>query len=207
MAKSSPVLEDQSARSKADRWLYSIESGLTLVGGLFILAVMLLSVANILGRKLFNIPVPGFIDWMVQAVPIIAFLGISYCQRLGSHIRMDLLVSKLKRRALWFFELISVIVMGALVLVLIYGSWNHAERAIMLGDSTIDINLPTWPAKLLVPVMLVMLFARLILQAWAYWHALAKGEEAPVAVPLIEDASTLAQREAESVSGLEGNNK
>lgn len=207
MAKSSPVHADHSARSKADRWLHSIESSLTLVCGLFILAVMLLSVANILGRKLFNIPVPGFIDWMVQAVPIIAFLGIGYCQRLGSHIRMDLLVSKLKRRALWVFELLSVVVMGGLVLVLVYGSWNHAERAIMLGDSTIDINLPTWPAKLLVPVMLVMLLARLILQAWAYWHAMVHDEETPVAVPLIEDASTLAKREADSVSGLEDPSK
>ncbi len=207
MANSSPVHEDSSARSKADRWLFSIESTLTLLGGLFILAVMLLSVANILGRKFFNIPVPGFIDWMVQAVPIIAFLGIGYCQRLGSHIRMDLMVSKLKRRALWVFELLSVVVMSGLVLMLVYGSWNHAERAIMLGDSTIDINLPTWPAKLLVPVMLVMLLARLVLQAWAYWHALVQNEDTPVAVPLIEDASTLARREAASVSGLEDTSK
>ena len=206
MAENSSVLEDRSARSRADGFLFRIESYLNLAGGLFILAVMLLSVANILGRKFFNLPVPGFVDWMVQAVPVIAFLGIGYCQRLGSHIRMDMMVSKLKRRALWLFELLSVILMGGITGMLIYGSWNHAERAINLGDSTIDINLPTWPVKLLVPVMFTFLLARLVLQSWAYWHALAANDQNPVAVPLIEDAATQANREAQTVSGLEEQN-
>lgn len=196
------VIEDQSAVSKADRKLFRIESWLNLAGGLLILAVMLLSVANILGRKLFNAPVPGFIDWLVQAVPLIAFLGIGYCQRFGGHIRMDLVVGKLRRRALWLFELLSVVLIAMLTLMLIYGSWNHAERAISIGDSTIDINLPTWPVKLAVPIMLAFLLARLGLQIWGYWIALKSDAIRPVAVPLIEDAATQAAHEAETVSGL-----
>lgn len=203
MSGSSSVNEDDSAVSRADRGLFRLESAFNLAGGIIILGVMLLSVANILGRKFFNIPVPGFIDWMVQAVPVIAFLGIAYCQRLGTHIRMDLVVSSLRGRAMWLFELLSVIFMAALVMVLIYGSWNHAQRAFNLGDSTIDIDLPTWPVKMLVPLMLVMLLARLILQIWAYGSALRSGTSSPVAVPLIEDAATQASREAETVSGLE----
>ena len=203
MSGSSSVNEDDSAVSRADRRLFRVESAFNLAGGIIILAVMLLSVANILGRKFFNFPVPGFIDWMVQGVPVIAFLGIAYCQRLGTHIRMDLFVSSLRGRALWLFEMLSVILMALLVLVLIYGSWNHAQRAFNLGDSTIDIDLPTWPVKMLVPLMLVMLLARLVLQIWAYGTAFRSGSESPVAVPLIEDAATQASREAETVSGLE----
>lgn len=197
---SSPVLEDDSALSRSDRALFRIESWLNLAAGLMILFVMLLAVANILGRKLLNLPVPGFIDWMVQAVPVIAFLGIGYCQRLGGHIRMDIVVGSLRGRALWLFELISVVVMGALMVVLTFGSWRHAERAISIGDSTIDINLPTWPVKLLVPIMFAFLIVRLGLQTWGYWRALWSGELRPVAVPLIEDAATIAANEAASVS-------
>lgn len=196
------VLEDDSAVSRADRKLFWIESRLNLAGGLLILAVMLLSVANILGRKLFNLPVPGFIDWLVQAVPLVAFLGIGYCQRLGGHIRMDLVVGKLRRRALWLFELLSVILIALLTLILIYGSWNHAERAISIGDSTIDINLPTWPVKLAVPIMLAFLLARLVLQIWGYWRAFSDDATNPAAVPMIADAAAQAAHEAETVSGL-----
>ncbi len=200
---SSNVRTDDSALSRADQFLFKIESAMTLVAGLSILAIMLLAVANILGRKFFNLPVPGFIDWIVQAVPIIAFLGIAYCQRLGNHIRMDMLVGALKGRILWAFELFSIVLMGALTVILTMGSWSHADRAIRLGDSTIDINLPTWPVKLLVPIMFTLLLARLLLQAWGYWKALWSGEKTPVAVPLIEDTATLAAHEAETVSGIE----
>ena len=196
------VREDRSAISWADRKLFRLEGWLNLAGGLLILAVMLLSVANILGRKFFNMPVPGFIDWLVQAVPLIAFLGIGYCQRLGGHIRMDLVVGKLRRRVLWMFELLSVMLIAALTILLIYGSWNHAERAISIGDSTIDINLPTWPVKLVVPIMLVLLLARLGLQIWGFWRAFANNDDLPVAVPMIEDAAAQAASEAETVSGL-----
>ena len=201
----SNVRSDDSALSRADRFLFRIESAMALAAGLFILAIMLLAVANILGRKLFNLPVPGFIDWIVQAVPIVAFLGIAYCQRLGSHIRMDIVVRALHGRFLWAFELFSVILMGVLTFILAIGSWSHAERALKLGDSTIDINLPTWPVKLLVPIMFSLLLLRLLLQVWGYWRAVWSGEKTPVAVPLIEDAAAVAAHEAETVSGAEDN--
>ncbi len=203
------VLADTSAASRADRLVWRLERALTLTAGLFILGVMLLSVANILGRKLFNAPVPGFVDWMVQAIPVIAFLGLAGCQRVGGHIRMDILVGQLKGRALWAFELVSCLLMFGLALVLAWGAWLHFERSFAWSaplwsrDSTIDINLPTWPVKLLVPVMLVLLALRLALQIWGYARALRTGEARPVAVPLIESASEQAQAEAETVSDAE----
>ncbi len=201
------VRSDASAVSRADRALYAVERALTLMAGLAILAVMLVSVANILGRKLFDLPVPGFVDWMVQAVPVIAFLGIAACQRVGGHIRMDILVGQLRGRALWLFEFVSVLLMLALTLVIAWGAFLHFERSFDWGspswsrDSTIDLGLPTWPVKLLVPVMLWLLALRLALQLWAYGRALRRGEERPVAVPLIESAAEQAAAEAETVSG------
>lgn len=200
---SGPVREDGSAVSRADRALFRVESALTLVSGLFIMAVMLLSVANILGRKLFNLPVDGYIDWMIQAVPVMAFLGLSYVQRLGGHIRMDIVVRALKGRALWVAEFVGVLVMFLISLALIYGTWNHASRAFRLGDSTTDINLPIWPVKAMVTLMLILFAVRCALQLWAYARAIRSGEEAPAAVPLIEDAAAQARHEAETVSGLD----
>ncbi|MCR9255885.1 MAG: TRAP transporter small permease [Alphaproteobacteria bacterium] len=201
---SGSVREDGSLASRVDRGLFKFESALTLIGGITIMCVMLLSVINILGRKLFNLPIPGYIDWMVQLVPVMAFLGIAYCQRIGGHIRMDFLVGKLKGRPLWTFELVSVLLMLVITIPLIYGSWDHGMRAFNFGDSTVDINLPTWPVKILVPIMLALLGVRLLLQVWFYTRALISGEENPVAVPIPEDPETIAKREAESVSSWKG---
>ena len=203
MAATGNVRVDDTVLSRLDQNLFKLESLLNLAAGLITLAVMFLAVANITGRY-FGYPVPGYIDYMEQAVPAIAILGIAYCQRLGGHIRMDILIGSLKGRLLWFAEFLGVSFMLAITLVLIYGSWDHAYRAIRLGDSTVDINLPTWPTKILFPLLFAILSIRLALHVIAYIRAIREGGDEPVAVPLIEDVATQTKREAETVSGLEG---
>ncbi|MBO6724836.1 MAG: TRAP transporter small permease [Rhizobiaceae bacterium] len=206
------VPEDGSALSRVDRAIFALERLLALIAGATILAIMLVAVANILGRKLFNIPVPGFIDWMEQSVPIIAFLGIAFCQRLGGHIRMDLLVGRLRGRVLYAAEWFGVLAILVLSLILVWGSWLHFGRSFDFGsplwsrDSTIDLSLPTWPVKLVVPVMLFLLALRLSLQLWAYGRAFRTDAAVPVAVPLIETPAQQAEREAQTVSGFGDDN-
>jgi len=200
MSASSTVHEDNSLLSRADRLYFKLESVFNLLGGLVIFAIVLLAVANILGRKLFNTPVSGYIDWTEQSMAFFAFLGIAYCQRLGGHIRMDIFVGSLRGRALWFFEWVSTFFMLLMTIVLIYGSFLHFDRAWVNGDSSFDIELPTWPAKLVVPIALSVLAVRCLLQLWGYSRALINNQQNPVAIPLIEDAATQAQKEAASVS-------
>lgn len=200
MAGQATVLNDDSTLSKADNLFFKLESILTLLGGIIIFLLVFLAVTNILGRWLFNYPVDGYIDWVEQTMAFFAFLGIAFTQRQGGHIRMDIIVGALKGRFLWFAELVSTTMMLLLTLVLIYGSYLHFLRAFTIGDTSFDINLPTWPAKLIVPVALTVLALRLILQIWGYFRALKSGSLEPVAVPLVEDAATVAAKEAASVS-------
>lgn len=199
MASSATVLEDHSTLSRLDRLYFKLESFFNLLGGIVIFLIVLLAVANILGRKLFDVPVNGYIDWTEQAMAFFAFFGIAYCQRQGGHIRMDIFVGLLKGRALWFFELVSTSLMFIITVLLVIGSYGHFWRAYTNGDSSFDIDLPTWPAKLVVPVMLTILALRLLLHIWGYARALKQGGDSPVAVPLIEDAATQAAREAASL--------
>jgi len=200
MASKASILHDDSLLSRLDRLYLKLESFLTTLGGIVILLVVLLAVVNILGRWLFSKPVDGYIDWVVTAMPFIAFMGLSFTQREGGHIRMDILVGKFKGRVLWFFELLSILIMLFMTAILIKGSYNHFLRAYEIGDSTFDINLPVWPSKLIVVVAFVILFLRLLLQLWGYIRALRVGSDRPVAVPLVEDAATVAAKEAASVS-------
>lgn len=195
------IKEDGSLLSRIDRALFRLETLLAFLGGAVILAAILMSVVNILGRKFFNAPVIGYTAWMGQMTPVMAFLGIAYCQRLGGHIRMDIVIGQLRGRALWAAEVISVVIMLALSLALIFGSFDHALRALTFGDSTDEGNIPTWYVKMLVPVMLGVLSLRLILQLAGYGRALYTGEEEPPAVPLFEDPAAQAAHEAETVSG------
>lgn len=206
MAGSSAVLEDDSLISRVDRQLLKLEHLLALVSGFAVFALMVLAVIHVSGRYFVNAPLAGYIDFIEQAMPLIAFMGIAYTQREGGHIRMDILIGQLKGRALWAAEFVSVFFILLLMLALVWGTWEHALRAINFnapywsGDSSIDINLPLWPAKMLAPLAFSILSLRLVLQLWGYGRAFVLGLERPAAVPLPQSAAAQAAAEAEQLS-------
>ncbi len=207
MASNSSVLTDDSLLSKLDQRLYKLESLFALLSGLAVFSLMILAVISVTGRHSINQPLPGYVDWIEQAMPLIAFMGVAYTQRDGGHIRMDILVSFLKGRSLWIVEFITAFLMLAVMLLIIWGSWAHFGRSFDFNapmwsrDSSMDIALPLWPAKLLAPVAFSVLALRLSLQLVAYARAFIENTNSPVAVPLIEDAATQAAKEADTVSG------
>ena len=207
MAGSSAVLEDGSLLSRIDRGLLRVETVFAMISGVAVFLLMVLAVWSVGGRKFFASPLPGYVDWIEFAMPLIAIMGISYTQRNGGHVRMDILIGQLRGRALWAAEMFSVIVILILMLALIWGSWAHFQRSFDFSsplwsrDSSIDIGLPIWPAKLIVPMAFSVLALRLVLQIWGYGRALVLGLEHPVAVPLVQSAAEQAMAEAEHLDG------
>ncbi len=207
MAGNANVLTDDSLLSFLDQKLNSIGQVLALVSGLAVFSLMILAVLSVGGRNFFNQPLPGYVDWIEQAMPLIAFMGISYTQRNGGHIRMDMVVGKLKGRALYAAELVTTIAILIFMLLIVWGSWEHFLRSFDFAspmwsrDSSMDIAIPLWPAKLLAPIAFGVLCLQLCVQIWGFSKALISGAEQPVAVPLIEDVATQASHEAEHLSG------
>lgn len=209
MAGSAAVLEDSSLLSKLDRALLPLEKFCALLSGLAIFSLMFLAAYSVISRKFFASPLAGYVDYIEAAMPIIAIMGVSYVQRDGTHIRMDMFVSALKGRLLWLFELISVLMILILMAALTWGAWEHFERSfdcarpLCSRDSSIDISIPIWPSKLVVPVAFAVLVMRLVLQAVGYGRALVLGLESPVAVPLNLSVAEQARIEAESLEGAD----
>ncbi len=184
-----------------DGWLSHVENAFNLFAAFSILALMLLAVAQVVGRLLFNMPVPGFIDITEQAMAIFAFAGVAYCQRVGGHIRMEIVLGKLSGRTLYICEMLGVILIAVTVALLIWGSWYHFGRSWGIGDSTMDIRLPTWPSKLMIPVALGLLFLRLLMQIYGYSRLVADPTRAAIAVPVIEGVEEHAKHEIEEAFG------
>jgi hypothetical protein len=89
------------------------------------------------------------------------------------------------------------------IVILVDTTWENFLRAYQLGDSTIDIKLPVWPTKLLVPLVLAVLTVRLVLQALDYLRLVLHPDAAPIAVPVIETIEVQARNEIEEALGRE----
>ena len=199
--------------ARADWWTAQVEDALNFLAAFAIFGVMAFGIAQILSRSIFSglhalvpaIPhfaIHGYIDYVQFIAVFYGLLGLAYCQRVGGHIRMEIVLAAMRGRLAWFFETLATVVAMAVTVLLIIGTWDNFYNAWSKGDSSMDIKLPLWPAKLVVPLMLTVLLVRLVLQLWGYVRLFADPALAPLAVPVAETVEQAARREIEETLHL-----
>ena len=188
---------------RLNRSLMPVEDVANLLAAFAIMALMLLGVLQILLRSVFNTPIDGYIDLVELSMASMAFLGAAYTQRLGSHIRLELLVGRMSGRLLWAVEAFGALVAMFIIGVLVYYSYGHFVRAYTLGDTTIDAEYVTWPSKLLVPIAFAIWWCRLALQFVGALRLVVNPDRDPVAVVVMKDVAEQAQDEIHEVMGDE----
>jgi TRAP-type C4-dicarboxylate transport system permease small subunit len=131
------------------------------IASVAIFALMMTAVFQVFARYAFNAPIRGYIDYVEQASAILAFAAVGYAEHLGAHIRMEFVPQHLSGRARKLLESFCIFIGLFLIAALIYACWFNFLRAWQLGDSTMDVELLTWPSKLLVPVAFAFLWLRM----------------------------------------------
>ena len=141
-----------------------VENACAIVAAGLIALAMVLTVAEVIGRRLFNAPLPGVIDIFDLGMAAIGFLGASQCQRVGGHVRMELVLRRISGRVLWLIESFTTALALVFIAAVTVASWDGMVRSYVTGDATMDLLLPVWPSKSLVTLALVILTVRLALQ-------------------------------------------
>jgi TRAP-type C4-dicarboxylate transport system permease small subunit len=77
---------------RLNRWMHYAAAGVLVV-------LTMITVANILGRALFNRPVPGTIELTEMLMVLIVYMGFGYAEHQGDHISVDLLYERSGRTA------------------------------------------------------------------------------------------------------------
>lgn len=119
------------------RWLHYL-SGVLLVG------LMLMIVANVVGRWLFNVPVQGSVELTEVAMVGIVFMGLAYAQVNEDHIRVDLLYEQLGDRGRRVLGLFAALVSFVTVVVLTWRLWDYVGVLEASGRTTSSLRLPLY---------------------------------------------------------------
>lgn len=168
---------------RLDRTVQHVEFTTAIIGGFVIFGMMLLGVAEIFLRKVFNSPLYGQLDLIEMTMVSYATLTVSYCYRKAGHVRVDILAGRFTGRTHWLAEFMAILVTLLLMLVLIPGAWHYFQNAYLIGDSTINTGWPTWPSKLACVVGFVIFLVRLLLDLWAHARMVVHPNGAQVAIP------------------------
>lgn len=188
---------------RLDRALTPLEDALGVAAAVVIFAVMIGTVVSI-GLRLAGSPLPQYLELSEQLTSVMAFAGVALAQRLGAHVRMELVIGALKGRFRWLLETAATFLGLVVILILIRYSWDFFDSAWRVGDTTLDYGFPTWPAKLLVPAAFSIWALRLTLELAGFARLLIWPTAVPVAVPLVKSAAEHAEEEiAETAADAE----
>ena len=89
----------KKAANFIDRGLSPLIPVVGNIGAGIIAVMMLLTVSDVVGRRFFNQPVHGAYELSEYMLVIVAFFSIAYCQFLRGHIRIELVVSRLRQKS------------------------------------------------------------------------------------------------------------
>jgi TRAP-type C4-dicarboxylate transport system permease small subunit len=139
------------------RWLDGCEWVLTRVAALATFAMMLLTTADAAGRYLFNHPILAAYELTTNYLMVaVIFLAMPYAYRQGANIRVTFLVDRLGRTPRVVVnhavQVVSIVYCAALV----YATFQQARHVLTTGTTFATLDLPLWPAHLLVAVGLCL---------------------------------------------------
>ena len=126
----------------ANQWFAST---LLSLSALCLVALMFLTVAEVIGRYLFNAPIFGRQDIAQILLALAIFLAFPVATLRGEHIAVDLLDGMFTRgAAFWRDRAIEVFISASLLTM---GVWlfDRAEKALNRGNSTELLFLPKYP--------------------------------------------------------------
>ena len=138
--------------SRAFKWLVE---GLNALGTLWILGLMLLICADVVGRAFLGNPIAGVPEIVSLSIVGIVFLQLASTLRAGRMTRSDMLLNLLGRRARPVGHAVEVIfhLAGAFIMYVIFTAsyprfFTALERGEFVG-AVGHFTAPTWPIKLI----------------------------------------------------------
>jgi C4-dicarboxylate transporter DctQ subunit len=142
-----------------------IEDWLNLASVFIIMFLMFFATTEIVGRYIFNSPVPGHVEIVELIMAGVVFFGIAYTERVGGHVRMELFVTRvLKGRGYHIAEAVTAFLsLFVYIFILIY-TFKASMFSFQMGDNTAYLYWPTWPSKFAVPLGSFFLCIRFLIE-------------------------------------------
>lgn len=128
-----------------------------LLGGLLVLAVVLLNAASILGAALLTRPVPGDFELTQMGICVAVFTFLPWCQLTGANVTADIFTSRASRRWLAVFGLAAALVALVFALFLGWRMYFGLLDQYDYGYRTTILQVPIWYAYVPILVSLALL--------------------------------------------------
>jgi TRAP-type C4-dicarboxylate transport system permease small subunit len=127
-----------------DRIVGSLSKFFDRIAQLAVMAMMLLVIGNILGRFIGK-SIFGTYDYVGFINAVLVAFAIAYCARLGGHIQVELLVSRLSEKTQIIIGIITNILSLGIFTIITWQCVILANDKMRLGEVSMTALIPFYP--------------------------------------------------------------
>ncbi len=111
----------------------------------------------------FNAPTKWANEFSAYLAVLVIFLGISYVLRENAHIRVDVFVLKLPRRAQDWIKVITSVILLGYIIILFHLTWDVLVMNFAINKTSFTaMDVPIWPIQAFIPLGLAIMGLLLI---------------------------------------------
>ncbi len=117
------------------------------IGTIFVLPLMVLTTADVVGRGFFDKPIAGTFELSEYMLAIVILLGAAYTQQVKGHVAVDFLTTKFSKRTQLISQVITLLLSLFIVGIV---AWQGFKLGLEETGVTDQLRIPRAPFKMLV---------------------------------------------------------
>ncbi len=157
-------MKERSERKGLDRRVSLLAAFMNRIACLVLFAMMVLTMADVFGRKVFNDSILGTVELSEFMLAIIVFFALAHTEFLEGHVRVDLVMRLFGKRTRAAADMITQLVCFLLTVIFTWSSLIYAGKMRLSGEVSQDLWLPKYPFVYLVVLGFAILCLTLLVR-------------------------------------------
>ncbi len=126
-------------------WISKLTNGAFSAGMIWVLAMMALTVVDVIGRYVFSRPVPGSIELSEFMLALFGMLGMGYTERMNANVRVVILEKVLSPRLISFLKVSVYLLSAGVIACVAYQGVATAIEEYHYKTASDNLGIPVYP--------------------------------------------------------------
>lgn len=152
-------------------WLAALTRFFAGIGGVTLLAMMLMTVASVTLRGVTGKPISGDFELVEMGSAIAIFCFLPWCQATGGNVLVDFFTQKTGPRVNHLLEAAGDLLYLLIAALLTWRLWHGAVEMRHYGEQTMVLRLPIWTSFIVIMPAMVLLSVTCAATSWGHMKA------------------------------------
>jgi TRAP-type C4-dicarboxylate transport system permease small subunit len=130
------------------------------VGACFLVPLMIITAGDVVGRDVFNHPIPGTVELSQYMLAVFILLGLAYTQQAKAHVGVSVITSRLPHHAQLVLSAVATLLCLFIAFILVWQGWVIGIEEKTVSDM---LRVPQYPFRLMVAVATFLMCLELVI--------------------------------------------